>query len=106
MAIVFPPNSRYAGAVVITYVAPDGREISYVSRRVVPAPGRFTPLARHRLDEPTRIDLLSERYYGDPELYWRICDANLVFWPPDATITPRRELVIPLPLEVGKQGES
>ena len=106
MAIAFPPNSRYSGASIIQYLAPDGRLISYVARRVVPAPERFTPLARHRLDESVRIDLISERYYGDSELYWRICDANLVFWPPNATLPPRRELVIPLPLEISKQGES
>jgi len=105
MAILFPPNSRYAGATTLTYVAPDGRVFQYVARRVVPPPERFTPLARHRLDEPTRIDLLSERYYGDSELYWRICDANLVFWPPDATAAPRQDLVIPMPLEFSKQGD-
>jgi hypothetical protein len=102
----FPPNSRYANSAPAFYAAPDGRIITYVARRLLPAPEIFTPLALHRLVEAERIDLLSEQYYGDPEQYWRICDANRVFWPPDATATPDAQLVIPLPLEVSFRGNS
>lgn len=104
--ISFPPNSRYAGLPTLLYTAPDGRVISYVARRIVPQPERFASLALHRLDQPTRLDLLADRYYGDPEQYWRICDANRVFWPPEATRPPVREVVIPLPQEVSRNGDA
>ena len=106
MAISFPPNSRYAGLATLTYVAPDGRVIAYVARRILPQPARLAPLAVHRLDQPTRLDLLADRYYGDPEQYWRICDANRVFWPPDATRLPVARLVVPLPQEMAPDADA
>jgi hypothetical protein len=106
MTMSFPPNSRYANIAQASFTAPDGRVIPYLAPRIVPAPERFTPLALHRLVAVERVDLLAERYYGDPEQYWRICDANRVFWPPDVTTTPNLQLLIPLPLEVASHGES
>lgn len=105
MAISFAPNSRYANCAQATYVAPDGRMITYVAQRLMPAPELFTPLALHRLVTAERVDMLADRYYGDPEQYWRICDANRVFWPPDTTSNANSQIVIPLPLEVSSRGK-
>ena len=105
MTIGFPLNSRYANCAQASYVAPDGRVIHYVALRILPPPERFRPLAIHRLSAAERIDLLAERYYGDPEQYWRICDASRESWPPDVTATPNSQLLIPLPLEAGFRGE-
>ena len=41
---------------------------------------------------------------GDPELFWRICDANRAMRPEDLTDVPGRRLVITLP--EGVQGAS
>jgi hypothetical protein len=102
----FPPNSRYADTPEATYVTADGRVITYVSERLMPPPELFVPLALHRLIAAERVDLLADRYYSDPEQYWRICDANRTFWPPDATAEANSQVVIPLPLEVSSRGRS
>lgn len=102
----FPPNSRYADSEQASYTSADGRVITYVALRLLPPPEDFSPLALHRLVTAERVDLLAEQYYGDPEQYWRICDANRVSWPPDATATPDALIVIPLPLEVSGRGHS
>ena len=101
MALDYKPNSRYAGIAERSYVAPDGRMITYSARRLLPPPGRLRPLAIYQHDQDRRIDAIAETYYGDPEQYWRICDANLVFWPPDATEVADARLIIPLPEEIG-----
>ena len=102
----YPANSRYANLPTARYVTPDGRVVDYLARRIITQPGRFTPLTLHLLDEVQRVDLLAQRYYGDPEQYWRICDANRLFWPPDATAAPGGLLVIPLPLEMADHGDA
>ena len=37
-----------------------------------------------------RIDLVADRYLGDPQAWWRICDANAAL-DPDALIGPDNE---------------
>ncbi|MER5473786.1 tail protein X [Streptomyces sp. NPDC002935] len=41
-------------------------------RRLPVTEGEF----RHTLAEGERLDHLAYTYYGDPQAYWRICDAN------------------------------
>lgn len=77
----FGPNSRYYNAPLGTLVAPDGREIRYVKRRLIPAENRFATLGLHRVVQGERIDLIAAARLGDPLLYWRICDANPVLRP-------------------------
>lgn len=102
----FAANSRYAGSAGAYYTTPDGQVITYVARRVLPPPEIFTPLAWHRLSQSERVDMLAEQYYGDPEQYWRICDANRVYRPADTTTNPDAVLLIPLPLEVASRGDT
>jgi hypothetical protein len=106
MANQYKPNSRYTPTAMLIYHAPDGREIAYGARRLLPRPEQFKPLAIYRHDRDRRIDDIANAYYGDPEQYWRICDANLVFWPPDATAIADARLVIPLPLEISGHDQS
>jgi hypothetical protein len=100
------PNSRYAGTALLVYRAADGREIVYGARRQMPRPEQFQAMAEYRHDRDRRIDQVAHAYYGDAEQYWRICDANLVYWPPDAVAKANATLVIPLPLEISGHGES
>lgn len=105
MAADYKPNSRYATTQMRTYLMPDGREVSYSARRLLPRPDQVKPLAMYRHDRDRRIDDVANSFYGDPEQYWRICDANLVSWPPDATATADATLVIPLPMEISGNDE-
>lgn len=100
MAEEYKPNSRYFGIETQKFVTPDGREIAYSARRLMPRAEQMKPLAIHIHDRDRRIDDIANDYYGDPEQYWRICDANLVFWPPDATSVADARIFIPLPLEI------
>lgn len=106
MSYSFPPNSRYARVALRSYTRPDGRSVTFVAARTIPQPERFTALALHRIETEQRVDLVADRYYGDPLQYWRICDANCVFWLPLATQRAGATLLIPLPLEVSDRGDT
>jgi len=44
-----------------------------------------------------RLDLITARTLGDPEQFWRVCDANNAMNPPDLTAEVGRTLRIPIP---------
>ena len=72
----FPPSSRYHGLPTKTLGQPDGRSIVYLARRFVPPSEQFALLREHVVVEGDRLDNLAARHLGDPELFWRIADAN------------------------------
>ena len=92
----FPPNSRYNGQPVLTTTASDGREVSYLARRVVPPPEDFATLATHTVSANDRLDTLSARYQGDPEQWWRLADGNGAVRPSELIETPGRRLRVTL----------
>ena len=49
---------------------------SYLRRRFVPPPERFALLQAARGRAGDRLDNLAAKYLGDPEQFWRLCDAN------------------------------
>lgn len=67
-------DSRYARLPQKTFVDEAGRPFSYVARRIIP--DDVTPVAEIRVQPGDRLDLLANRAYGDPRLFWRIADAN------------------------------
>jgi nucleoid-associated protein YgaU len=93
----FPPQSRYHGVPVATYLGPGGRVIAHVRRRFVPAPERLVTVQEHTVVQGDRLDNLAARYLGDPEQFWRICDANAAMRPSELTETLGRRLRITLP---------
>jgi hypothetical protein len=93
----FPPNSRYNGIETATYETLDGRTIAYLRRRFVPQPERFALLQEHVVTEGERLDNITAAYLGDPELFWRVCDANRAMRPEELTETVGRRLRITLP---------
>jgi len=95
-ASLFPPNSRYAGLDVATLQRPDGTTLVYVRRRFISPPERFALLQEHVLAEGERLDNLTATYVGDPEQFWRLCDANAVLDPAELE-TPGRVVRITLP---------
>ena len=106
MSDLFPPNSRYAGVPLRTRVAADGTDETFVGRRIIPAMERYRALDRYRTNNDSRIDNVAAAAFGDPELYWRICDANGDQEPADATSPEGRLLMIPLPLEIADDGNA
>lgn len=97
MTSPFPPNSRYHGLPTVEVGTPSGRRVVCVARRWVPAPERFAEIGRHMVTETDRLDNLAAQYLGDPEQFWRLCDANRALRPDELTETPGRRLRITLP---------
>ena len=92
-----PANSRYASTETTTCSMPDGREVVCLRRRFVPAPENFALLQEHFVVEGDRLDVITARYIGDPEQFWRICDANPVLHPDDLTAVAGSVIRITLP---------
>ena len=93
----FPPTSRYSGLGTATLSRPDGRTVAYVRRRLVPPPERFATLHWHTVVDGDRLDNLAHRYVGDPEQYWRLCDANGALRPDALIESPGQRIRITLP---------
>jgi hypothetical protein len=93
----FQPTSRYFGAETATIETPDGKTIVYLKRRFVPPPERFSLLQEHVVTQGERLDNITARYLGDPEQFWRVCDANGAMRPDELTETIGRRLRITLP---------
>jgi nucleoid-associated protein YgaU len=86
-----PTNSRYAAAPILAHDRGDGRPpVPYLGRRLVPQPERLGPLGEHAVVEGDRLDDMAHRYLGDPELWWRVADANLAAHPDELTVVGRR----------------
>jgi hypothetical protein len=94
---VFPINSRYQTIDTAILVAPGGQSIVYLKRRLVPPPEVFELLQEHVVTENDRLDNIAALYFGDPELFWRVCDANRAMRPEELTETAGRRLRITLP---------
>jgi hypothetical protein len=94
---LYPPNSRYHGVEIATAKTAAGRVIAYLRRRFVPPPERFDTIAEHIVEESDRLDRLSARYLGDPQLFWRIADANGAVRPDELTEEPGNRIRITLP---------
>jgi hypothetical protein len=102
----FAFNSRYRGVPLRTRMAPDGTVETYVGRRIIPAVERYAALGRHKVIADDRIDRIAAEAFGDPEQYWKICDANGDADPAEAAEPDGRLLVIPLPLEISDHGDA
>jgi len=79
--VTFPANSRYYHTETNTSVEPDGTKVSYLRRRFLPPLDRFSLLQLYQVTEGDRLDNITGRFLGDPEQFWRLCDANPVCVP-------------------------
>lgn len=86
----FQPTSRYFSVETATFESPDGRRFRYLRRRFLPPLDRFTALQEHPVTEGDRLDTITARYFGDPEQFWRLCDANPVLQPEEMEEMGRR----------------
>lgn len=94
---MFPITSRYYAIQIVTRETPEGKEVAYLRRRFVPPPERFELLAEHTVTEGERLDNIAAKYLGDPEQFWRLCDANGALRPEELIETIGRRLRITLP---------
>jgi hypothetical protein len=96
---VISATSRYAlvGTAQLTI---DGRTISYLRRRFLPAPDSLNATETYVVRAADRVDLVSWKVYGDPELFWRLADGNGSTDPAELTATPGQPLRVTLPAGV------
>lgn len=90
---MFSPGSRYERVTIAVHVDREGRERPYVLLRTFPSPAPTQQ--QHEFAEYERLDLLASRFFGDPEQFWRICDANRTLQPGSLETVGRR-LQIPV----------
>jgi hypothetical protein len=94
---LFTPTSRYYGLDTTTMTGADGRTIIYILRRFVPPADGFQLLQEHSVTQAERLDNITARYLGDPELFWRVADANSAMRPEELVEKVGRKLRITLP---------
>lgn len=90
------PNSRYYGFGVEQIALPNGTQVSYLSRRIIPQMSLYSQTQNYTVGLGDRLDNLAARYLGDPALYWMICEANAALDPDELTAEPGRVILIPL----------
>jgi len=90
MAPNFPQTSRYVLTETATLETADGKTLVYLRRRFVPPPERLALLAEHKVAQGDRLDNVTAHYLGDPEQFWRVCDANRAMWPDDLMVIGER----------------
>jgi hypothetical protein len=92
----FEPSSRYAGLPMAKLTLAGGIEVIYVTRRFLPPTPSPSTIATHSVAQQDRLDNVTARYLGDPELFWRVCDANEALDPHELTNVVGRRIRIPL----------
>jgi nucleoid-associated protein YgaU len=100
--VTFPTDSRYYGANVLQYVAPNAPNapsIPYLQRRIVPQPGapNYATINQYTVRQGDRLDIIAAQFLGDPLMAWLICDANGAMRPWDLVATPGTVLAITTP---------
>jgi hypothetical protein len=93
----FPVTSRYSQTPVASLTTADGTQIVYLRRRFVPSPDSFESFLEHTVMQGDRLDNITAKYLGDPEQFWRLCDANNAMEPDELTAAIGRKLRITLP---------
>lgn len=69
---MFLESSRYHRVRNDEAKARDGRMVKVVALRRLPAvSGGLTPVKQN-----DRLDIIAQRFYGDPTMFWHVADAN------------------------------
>jgi nucleoid-associated protein YgaU len=93
---MFDPPSRYFALETATLETKNGA-VRYTRRRFLPHGEQMPVLTEAAVVQGDRLDLLAARTLGDPEQFWRICDANNAMDPSDLTARPGQVLRVPMP---------
>ncbi len=73
------------------------QEIRYKERRFIPPADKMKTLQEVTYTTGDRLDLITARTLGDPEQFWRVCDANEVMHPLELTSDPGNVIRIAIP---------
>jgi hypothetical protein len=95
------PSSRYHGFPVQFFTRPDGTQVAYLQRRIIPQPSIYTQTQNYVVVDGDRLDNLASKYLGDPILYWAICDANAASDPDELTSEAAIGTTLNMPLATG-----
>lgn len=94
---MFGMTSRYFNLSTAKIEMASSETIAYVRRRFIPPPERFALLQEYTVTQGERLDNITAHFLGDPEQFWRVCDANRAMRPEELTETVGRKLRITLP---------
>jgi hypothetical protein len=94
---MFSNNSRYYSLETATLTMPDGRVVSYKRRRFLPQGDSLPLLVEVTVTQGDRLDLIAARTLGDPQQFWRVCDANNTMSPFDLTAELGNVVRVPVP---------
>ena len=89
---MFFKGSRYEKVNEAQINSADGRIINYKLIRFIP---ETSAVQTHNIVQRERLDLIAQKYYKDPLLFWRICDANKVMLPDELTAEAGTGIFIP-----------
>lgn len=93
---MFPETSRYRNVEKTKLETAENQEIIYLQRRFLPSSAKSLTLTEHTVSQDERLDNITARYIGDPEQFWRLCDANHALHPDELTAEIGRRLIIPV----------
>jgi hypothetical protein len=79
------------------YQKADGATVVYVKRRFLPPGDDLSVVQEHVVAAGERLDHIAAQYLGDPEQFWRICDANNAMDPDALVSEPGKRINIALP---------
>lgn len=94
---MFEPNSRYYSVEDASLETRDGSKIAYKKRRFLPDWSKMAVIQEIKVNEGDRLDIISARVIGDPEQFWRICDANNIMHPLEITSDIGRSIKVARP---------
>jgi hypothetical protein len=87
-------QGRYATVGTATWVTPDGKQVPYLLRRLLPAPGSVATGSVYLVRPGDRVDTITAMTLGNAELSWMLGDANAAMRPTELA-QPGRTLEIP-----------
>ena len=95
-------TSRYAASERLTLTLDDDRAIAMLARRIIPPAEAHATYGWHRVRARERLDLIAAERLGDPELWWRLADANPTLDPDElvALVGTRLRVTLPAGLPV------
>ncbi len=95
---MFEHTSRYYQTEDRVYETADGRQLVYKARRLIPREPTGPILSEVATVSGERPDLLAARAIQQPEMFWRLCDANGVMNPFDLTARSGLRVQVRLPM--------
>jgi hypothetical protein len=88
---MFLDTSRYAKIDTVATTTRDGRPVTAIKLRPLPAPSG----SAYSVNDNDRLDLLAQKHYSDGTKFWHIADANTAQQANDLTATTGDTLNLP-----------